>query len=78
MNRREKERLQTEVDKLTGDVEKSLALTDDPANRENEATDPKPSVEQVEVEQVLQIPGSKHEENSSLVERESSQGSKAQ
>ena len=76
MNRREKERLQTEVDKLTGDVEKSLALTDDPANRENEATDPKPSVEQVE--QVLQIPGSKHEEISSLVERESSQGSKAQ
>lgn len=68
--------MQTEVDKLTGDVEKSLALTDDPANRENEATDPKPSVEQVE--QVLQIPGSKREENSSLVERESSQGSKAQ
>jgi len=42
---REKERLQTEVDKLTGDLEKSLALTDDSTDGKEETTDKSTSVQ---------------------------------
>ncbi|KIM89436.1 hypothetical protein PILCRDRAFT_225362 [Piloderma croceum F 1598] len=48
LNKREKEHLQTEVDKLTRDVEKSLALTDNLTGGEEETTDPNSSAKQEE------------------------------
>jgi NAD-dependent histone deacetylase SIR2 len=48
LNKKEKERLQTEVDKLTSDVEKSLTLTDNLTDGEQETTDPNLSVKQEE------------------------------
>jgi NAD-dependent histone deacetylase SIR2 len=45
-NKREKEHLQTEIDKLTSDVEKSLALTDNPTDEKKETTNSNISAKQ--------------------------------
>jgi len=72
-NKREKERLQTEVDKLTSDVEKSLALADNLTGGEQEATNPNLSAKQEEP--VLQKPEiSKQEKPSAVSEADSAKG----
>ena len=73
LNKREKERLQTEVDKLTSDVEKSLALTDNLTGGEQETTYPNSSAKQEEP--VIQIPEVNKQEKSSVAsEADSAKG----
>jgi len=79
-NRRERGLLQAEVDKLTGDVEKSLTLTDDSTGGEKETTNLKLCTDREELAAVLQTPATKNEKLSvrDADGAESSGGSKAQ
>jgi hypothetical protein len=67
--------LQAEIDKLTGDVEKSLALTTNSTDREKETTNLNATADKGEP--VLQTPGAKDEEKHSVGEAYGT-GSKAQ
>lgn len=65
-DRREKECLQAEVDKLTGDVARSLTLTDDSKHGEKENTDQNPSEDTV-----LPIPTAQNAERPSVGQADS-------
>lgn len=75
-NKTEKERLQLEVDKLTSDVEKSLALTDNLRGGEKETTEPNLAAKRGEP--VLQIPEAQKEAEPSIVsEADIAEGSRS-